>query len=518
MDGGIDPEMDDRGPFGRPLLKTPASRDLSRVGVVDVGSNSVRLVVFDGAARAPAYFYNEKVMCGLGAGLAETGRLNPKGKIRAMEALRRFQILADGMGLTPLTAVATAAMREAEDGPAFRDEIARETGLRLYVIDGSEEARLSTQGVLVGWPWAEGVVCDIGGSSMELAMVSGGKVGRRQTSPLGPLKLQNLPGGKKQLRKHIDGVMAGLVDTLEIKGQRLYLVGGSWRAIAKLDMARRNYPLRVLHEYELTPDALSETLDHLITTDDLEPLRQEAGVGSDRMSLVPLAAEVLKSVLRGITPPKIVMSSYGLREGLLYEQMPQPLRDRDPLIEASNWLEQHDARVPGFGRVLYHFVRPLFAGAPKAKLRLVRAACLLHDVNWRTHPDYRARVCFDLATRANLGALSHPERIFLGIALLHRYKNGRPGEDIEPMLALLDEDSQKEAQMLGRAMRFGAMFTAQSSQQIGSLDWDAENRRLRLSIGPRGMALFGEVAQGRFAALAKSLGAETEVRTTGGIS
>jgi exopolyphosphatase/guanosine-5'-triphosphate,3'-diphosphate pyrophosphatase len=80
MNDRNEPSPDDHGPFARPLFDDPSSRALSRVGVVDVSSNSVRLVVFDGAARSPAYFYNEKVMCGLGLGLAETGRLNPRGR------------------------------------------------------------------------------------------------------------------------------------------------------------------------------------------------------------------------------------------------------------------------------------------------------------------------------------------------------------------------------------------------------------------------------------------------------
>jgi len=237
------------GPFRAPLFEDPSARALSRVGVVDVGSNSVRLVVFDGAARSPAYFFNEKIMCALGKGLGDSGRLNAKGRVRALAALKRFQVLADDMGLAPLAAVATAAVRDASDGPEFCAQVEAETGLRLYVIDGQEEARLSAQGVLLGWPEARGLVCDIGGSSMELAVVGGGEVGERVSSPLGPLKLQNLAGGQKALKSHIKSVIAALADQVGRDHERLFLVGGSWRAIARLDMERRNYPLHVLHEY-----------------------------------------------------------------------------------------------------------------------------------------------------------------------------------------------------------------------------------------------------------------------------
>ena len=204
MDGTNETGTRDHGPFGRALFDDPSTRKLARVGVVDVGSNSVRLVVFDGAARSPAYFYNEKIMCGLGAGMSETGRLHPEGRRRALSALRRFQYLARGMDLPPLTAVATAAVRDAADGPEFCAQVLRESGLHIHVIDGQEEARLSAQGVLLGWPGAYGLICDIGGSSMELAEITQGRVGKRVTSSLGPLKLKDLPEiGRASCRERV---------------------------------------------------------------------------------------------------------------------------------------------------------------------------------------------------------------------------------------------------------------------------------------------------------------------------
>ncbi|MGB3281087.1 MAG: exopolyphosphatase, partial [Pseudorhodobacter sp.] len=213
--------QDDGGPFGRSLLDDPSVRALSRVGVVDVGSNSVRMVVFDGAARSPAYFYNEKLMAGLGKGLAETGMLNPEGKERALIALKRFAILARGMGISPLTCVATAAVRDASDGPEFAARVEAETGLKLWVIAGEEEARLSAQGVLLGWPDAKGIVCDIGGNSMELARIADGKVGKRATSPLGPFRLQQVEGGAEKRKALIDRVLKKLKTKIEPDGDRI---------------------------------------------------------------------------------------------------------------------------------------------------------------------------------------------------------------------------------------------------------------------------------------------------------
>ncbi|GAA6190628.1 exopolyphosphatase [Phaeobacter gallaeciensis] len=500
----------DWGPFGRPLFDDPSARALSRVGVVDVGSNSVRMVVFDGAARSPAYFYNEKVMCALGAGLSETGRLNPKGRERALAALNRFQHLAQGLDMPPLHVVATAAVRDAEDGPDFCAEVLKETGLHIQVIDGKEEARLSAQGVLLGWPGAYGLICDIGGSSMELAEIHDGTVGKRVTSSLGPLKLRDIKGGRRGLKNHIKEVMEGLYQQMGPQPDRLFLVGGSWRAIARIDMVRRGYPLKVLHEYRMTVTDVRETIK-FIEQSDLDKLRNRAGVSSSRMALVPYAMDVLTRLVRTFKPKDIAISSYGIREGLLYEQMPQKLRNRDPLIESCYWAENKDARLPGFGKQLFDFVMPLYKSAPKAQVRLIKAACLLHDVSWRAHPDYRAEVCFDNATRANLGGLKHSERVFLGLALQHRYRNKRAGNRFEPLYELLTDKEQKQAEVLGKAMRLGAMLWMQKDTKMGKLHWYPKKRRLEMILPKSTVPLYSEVAQARFDSLANALDAEHEV-------
>ena len=505
-----DDDDGDWGPFGRPLFDDPSARALSRVGVVDVGSNSVRMVVFDGAARSPAYFYNEKVMCGLGKGLAQTGRLNPEGKVRALAALKRFALLAKGMDIDPFTVVATAATREAEDGAEFQAEVLRETGLRLHVIDGNEEARLSAQGVLLGWPEAQGIVCDIGGNSMELARIGNGKVGHRVSTPLGPFRLQQISADAKRRKAHIDAVLEGAAKEIKPSGDRLYLVGGSWRVIARLDMERRNYPLTVLHEYRMTPDGLTATLDWLASTD-LAALRGRTGTSAERMELVPLACEVLREMIRILKPSEIDISAYGIREGLLYEHMPDRLRARDPLIEAARMTELTQSRLPGFGKKLFDFLEPLYKNASFERLRLIKAACLLHDTTWRAHPDYRAEACFDNATRANLGGLDHPGRVFLGLALLHRYKNNRAGSRMEPLFRLLTEDEIQEAEALGKAMRFGAMFSVADPSKAGELQWNFKKRLLTLALTEDGIGLFGEVAQARFASLALALKAQTKI-------
>ncbi|MEO1000686.1 MAG: Ppx/GppA family phosphatase [Pseudomonadota bacterium] len=484
------------------------AEQLRRIGVVDVGSNSVRLVVFDGAARSPAYFYNEKVLAGLGTGLAGSGRLNPDGIERALRALHRFTALADRMEVGALTGVATAAVREARDGPAFCERVYRETGLRLLVLDGAEEARLAAQGVLLGWPEAEGLVADMGGASMELARVGGGKVLAGVTAALGP---QSIAEGERGDR-HIAAEIARLRGGLPGASGTLHLVGGSFRAIARIDMARRDYPLHVLHDYRMTPAAAVETAGW-IAGQPPEALRAHSESSAARLALVPRAARVLGPLVEALAPGEIKISAYGLREGLLYEHMPPSLRARDPLLEAAAHMERAGARFPGYGRALFRWLRPLYPEASAGRLRLIEAACLLHDVNWRAHPDYRAEICFETVTRANLSGLTHAERVWLGLALLNRYKSGKRAEIPEAMRALAGDD-EASAVALGRALRLGSMLTGASAEALEETRLEVAGETLRLTLGGEAAELTGEVVQKRLASLARAHALAPELRVT----
>jgi exopolyphosphatase/guanosine-5'-triphosphate,3'-diphosphate pyrophosphatase len=485
------------------------SDELTRIGVVDVGSNSVRLVVFDGISRSPAYFYNEKVLCGLGAGLAESGRLNPEGRVRALNALRRFAALMEGIGAGALTGVATAAVREASDGPEFVAEVLRETGIELQVITGVEEAEYSAKGVLLGWPKANGLVCDIGGASMELAQLQDGVIGASGTSPLGPLKLQDYVGDVDAL---IAREVRTLLDAVGGKAGHLFLVGGSWRALARLDMSRRGYPFKVLHEYRLSAAQVRETVDW-VEAQSAEELEAHTDTSKERLALVPMAARVMAALLEALGPDEVIISSYGLREGMLYEQMPLSTRGLDPLIEACRHVEATSARFPGFGRVLFEWLRRLYPDVDAERRRLILAACLLHDTSWQAHPDYRAEMCFEAVTRANLGGVDHAGRLFLGLAILSRYKNSGTASLGEGMMALLTDAEINDAVSLGKAMRLGAMISGAQAGLLDKATLARTDETLVLTLeGPAG-ALNGEVVEKRLASLARAMGLEATLRS-----
>lgn len=487
----------------------PKAPSVGRVGVVDIGSNSVRLVIFDGETRNPDYFFNEKVMCELGAGLSRTGRLNPQGRARAVRELARFQALAEALDTGPLIAVATAAIRDAEDGPAFCQEVKEATGLDIIVISGEQEAQLSAFGVLMGQPECTGSVVDIGGASMEVAELRNGTILASHTSPLGPLKLIDMDDKSRldHIRKHVKR----LYKSTSMTAQPLILVGGSWRAIARIDMHRRDYPLHVLHEYELSPAAIAATRD-LILRSDPEELRRISGVSAARMALVPIALQVLEELIHRFKPTRTSISAFGLREGVLYHQLDTELRRADPLLKTCRHAEELHARQAGFGDQLAQFVSPLFDKATPELKRLVHAAALIHDIAWRTHPDFRAEACFDFVTRSNMATLSHQDRIFLALALSYRYRN--KSMDLAPFSAILPPKMAQEALILGRALRFGSMFLLRSEpgDLPARLTWSAKKSQLTLHLSASAQALFGEIAEKRFEALAEALRAQRDVQ------
>ena len=481
---------------------------LKRVGVIDVGSNSVRLVVFDGAARSPAYFYNEKILCGLGRGLRKTGRLNPEGKARALAALERFSALVGVFDIKSVRTVATAAVREATDGVAFCGEVKMRTGLDIMIASGREEACLSAQGVLLGWPDADGFVCDMGGASMEIAEVRDGTVGRVESTPLGSLTIRGGKGRNGRTEHDLVQRIQDLRNRLPGHNPRLFLVGGSFRAIARLDMEYRGYPLKVLHEYRMSPAGLKTTLAR-IRTGRQEDLAVVPSISPERLEHVPGAARVLFVLVDVFEPEEIAISGYGIREGLLYESLPESLRRRDPLTEVCRAMETSSARFPGFGERLAAWVGPLFPEADRERQRLIHAACLLHDVTWRAHPDYRAEVCFDNATRANLGGLDHTGRIFIGMSLFHRYsKSIDPGRN-RALSEFLAPEERQDAKTLGRAMRLGALLGGATTDRMGVLRMDSGH--VKLDFGGRGHAIHGEAIQRRLDALARAVGKEPVV-------
>jgi exopolyphosphatase/guanosine-5'-triphosphate,3'-diphosphate pyrophosphatase len=468
------------------------------------------MVVFEGDCRSPAVLFNEKVMCALGAGLAESGELDPRGKQRAIGALRRFAAIASGLHVGALAAVATAAVRDAGDGVAFCAEVEAATGIRLAIASGADEARLAAQGVIFGDPGANGVVVDLGGASLELCRIENGHPGRGVTTPLGPLRL-GAKGQGDASGADITACLSPLSGGFRLDGGRLYLVGGAWRALARVHMERIDYPLRVLHEYTLPATQALELADWAAATAP-EAMVGLPGLSDSRAPVLPLAGRLLRNLVEVLHPGDVMVSGFGLREGVCLEHLPASVRVQDPLIAACEAQENLRARAPGFGPELAAWVKTVVPPLDAAESRLIEAAARLVDVNWRTHPDYRVAGGWETVTRATITNVGHTGRVFLGAILSTRYKRSRRVLEKSRMPGLLDAGALDRAVRLGLAFRLGAVLSGSTPGILPGCRAVHGPGRLDLLLEGQAAELAGEEVEKRLRHLTGELGVAGVVR------
>lgn len=487
-----------------------------RFGIVDVGSNSVRLVVYAAAERNPVLVFNEKAMAGLGRSLASTGRLDPKGITRALDALRRFMALREQIGIETLVVAATAAVRDAEDGPEFLEKAEKICGFKIDLLSGADEARFAAQGVLSGIPDADGLVGDLGGGSLELVPVSGGKAGPGATLPLGPLRLIDLSHGSlAEAEAVVDRALGEQTWAREHQGKRLYAVGGVWRNLARIHMAQRNYPIHVLHQYVIPAREASE-ISRVIERLGPKSLAQIPDVSERRVEALPFGALVLDKLIGALKAKEVVISAYGLREGILFDRLDKKEQAKDPLIAGCHDLAGRLARFPQHGDEFFKWTAPLFAGDVLAETpeesRLRHAACILADIGWYVHPDYRAHYAMTQILLAPFSGVDHPGRLFLARVGYHRHEGRGEPEMLGNLSGFITEREHERALVLGLALRLAFTLSGATMGMLPRTRFEVTKNGLTLSVPKKYEALIGEVVGKRLAALARALGRKSDIR------
>lgn len=494
-----------------------AARTPRDAAVIDIGSNSIRLVTYRVEGRAIWTIFNEKVLAGLGRDLPETRRLWPEGVTLARAALKRFRAVLDALEPQAVHVAATAAVREADDGPEFVRQVKAETGFEVRVLSGKEEARLSSLGVTAGIPGATGVAGDLGGFSLELVRMEKGRPAEGATLPLGPFAL-NLDKGFDALvvRKEVARRMEATGGVLP-HGETLYAVGGAWRNLALLQMRLTDYPLRIVHEYEMSArDALDAC--RFIASQSRSSLERIEGLSKKRAEAMPYAAVVLEALIERLDLKRVVVSAWGLREGLLYDAMPPDVQALDPLIEGCATLGGRHDQAETLGATLEAWIGPVFGQleplfSDGRDAVLTSAACRLADFGARLHPDHRADLVFDQVLRAPVPGMNHMERAFLATAAFARYTaaNVSPGQGLAARL--LGAERLQRARALGAATRLGCDLSGRSAPLLRRSRLALEGDRLVLSADAGGAdLLLGEQTGKRAGALAQALGLTLEIR------
>lgn len=477
--------------------------------VIDIGSNSVRLVIYRIEGRSIWPLFNEKVLAGLGRDLKTTGALHPGGLRESLVALRRFKAILESYDLQQLHVVATAAIREALDGPDFVKTVLDLTGFHIRVLSGPEEAYYAALGVRCGHLDAKGVVGDLGGSSLELINLDGDEGGRGVTLPLGPFAL----GAPRPAEP--EKVLAAIRVQLEpLKGRfantQFHPVGGAWRNLALIWMQKQFYPLEVIQQFEL-PAREVLSISRLIATQSPSSLEKLPGVSKKRLENIGYAALVMQGLIEVFEYESLCFSAFGVREGLLFEALDDSLKGQDPLIAGCAALgtrlginDDLGASLSQWAAAFYDSTDNVLIERPDVKL--IRAAAKLSDIGARLHPDHRADLCCDQVLRAPIPGQNHQERVFLACTIYTRYSGDAYGKEPVLISRILGEDKLQQATQLGLLLRLGCDLSAKSAKLLSYAEVRQSQMQLILSAKTGwDDLLLGEQTRRRARALAQAL-------------
>jgi len=489
------------------------------LAVVDIGSNSVRIVVYEREARTPTMLFNEKTLAGLGRGVAATGELAEDSVAKALNALKRYRALSEHIGVKKTYVVATAAVRDATNGSKFVRDVEEVIGAPVRILDGGEEAHYSALGIVAGFWKPRGIVGDLGGGSLELVEVSDKVVGDGETFPLGGLRLSEDADGKiSKAQKIVEESLRSFKWPAMNDGERTFFaVGGTWRSLGRLHLVQNGYPLHVMHNYEISgEEALA--FCQSVQVKDLEGVNNADCISKQRRSLVPFGAVVMEQVLKSMKADRVVFSATGVREGLLHEYLPEELQEQDPVIEAARELSLLRARSPQHGEELIAWTDAIFDEMSVTETgyerRLRHAACLLADIGWRAHPDYRGEQSFNIISNAAFVGLDHAGRAYLAAAVFYRHQGLGEGNLSNVIRALFTERLKVRAKILGAVLRVASLLSASMAGTLALTTIRKDDCDLVLELPSNLEAFEGERLRKRLMQLAKVLrleNARTEI-------
>lgn len=480
----------------------------SRRAIIDIGSNSIRLVVFDGPERQPATLFNEKVMAGLGRTLSSDGKIAEASIETTLRALERFRAITREMGVANLRTVATAAIREASNGQDILARIAA-MGIETELLSGEQEAQAAGLGVISAFPDADGIVGDLGGGSLELIRVKDGRTHESISLPLGVLRIAAIrQKGKAQLRQTLGAMLKGQEWLRRATGLPLYMVGGSWRAVARFDMFLTDYPLPIIHDYRMAPDRATHLVRSLAKVD-RKKLQGIATLSSSRIPTMADAAVLLSALVARLKSSELIVSASGLREGLLFDMLDGEMRRADPLIAATREEGARQGRFREHGDLLDAWVAPLFEDEPAELARLRHAACLLADVGWRANPEFRAERGMEMALHGNWVGVDAAGRAMMAQALATSFGSG--AAPMPELTALTSAESLRKAVLWGLTMRLGQRFSGGVAGPLTQSRLSVEDGKLILEIDDRDAPLYGEAVERRHRQLAGALGLTHQV-------
>ena len=474
--------------------------------VIDVGSNSVRLVVYDHLGRAPLPRFNEKSLCGLGEGLAESGALADEAIEQTLHALHRYTAVADAMAVSRIDIIATEAVRRASNGALLVQAIEQHTGLKTHVLSGEEEARFAALGVISGFHRPRGLVGDLGGGSLDLAEVRDDQVGDRRISlPIGALPVtMAITDDPAAAKRELDERLVAELPPL-LAFPTFYAVGGGWRALARVHMAMTDAPVKISHGYVMDA-ADARAFAKSIRRLDRAAIAALPNVPTRRVRTLRAAALIMDRVLKRLKPEKVIFSALGLREGWLFGQLPEADRTLDPLIEGARAFAEPRSRIPAFGDALVRWTDGLFPAETEGERRIRSAAAALSDIAWADHADVQAKQSFERLLQFPFVGLEHVERVYLAAVVHARYDGKLDDPILKPAVGLLSPHQCHRAKILGRTMLLGHRFSGSVPEILDTARIAIEQDRVSLMVSNTESVPDSDAVRSRLRNLAKIVG------------
>jgi len=429
----------------------------------------------------------------------------------ALTTMGRYLAIARAMHADPLEVLATAAMRDAANGPAFAEALrARMPGVPLRILSGVEEAAMSADGVLLGMPGADGILGDIGGGSLELVDLSNGHPVESVSLPLGVIRLGERAGQDPARARAIAEEALSSVPWLDRgQGRDLYLVGGAWRALAKVHITQTGYPLSIVHHYVLRREEARDLCAAVIAAGD--KAGRLPGAPAKRAADLPYAAVVMRRLLRRSGARRVVFSANGLREGWYARLLTPQVRRQDPLLAAGTELSDRFGRDPAMAPALAAWTAPLFPNETADDAALRHAACQLSDTGSHDHPDYRAEQAFLRVLRQPGVGLDHHARAFLALATALRYDAG-DAAILDPARRLLGPTAQQRAERIGAALRLAYTLSGGTPALLAGTALTLQGNRLVLRLVEGSGVFAGDSVQRRVESLAAVMGVDAIVQ------
>ncbi len=490
-----------------PITYNHATADSAKglIAIIDIGSNTVRMVVYHALTRVPIPLFNEKYMCALGKGLARTGRLNPAGTQLAQKALARFMVMARRLNVQSLDVLATAAVRDAEDGAAFVNMLQKEHRIRIRIISGDEEAMFAAQGALASIHDPLGLTADMGGGSLEIAAISPHHIGEHTTTALGSLRLLDAHEGSiRAMEKTISTTLKAIDWLSDLHPPTLYAIGGGFRSIAKVHMRQSHYPLSITHEYAMSSQAVYAMIRKITSMSDLERASLPGLPAKRAATLIP-SALVLKHLMQMTGAKQMMVSVSGIREGFFYGLLSPRQQQRDALIASATDLAALIGRRGSYASELMRWMQPLFAAEPLTLTRIRQALCIVSEIAWSIDPDFRGEWAFLRIVQSSLKGVDHRERTMLALALYHRYQTTLKHDF--SALKLLSAYDVLWAKAVGLAANLAYQFSGGKEDNLGHARLQMEGGRVKLTLDQDASPLRTEMVEKRLDGLGKTLSA-----------